>query len=173
MRVFGSQATGLYLPTSDIDLVMYLPDEENPDDDDKNKDKTKVPSSSAAKKKKKKLTEEQEMESWDESTFLQQQKSPLNRLACALLEQWKDEICYLEVIGNTRIPIVKFTHAPTNLDVDICCNQTGGPESAELIKRFMQAMPPLRPLTIVLKYFMKSRGWIVHVTNDDCFVFAT
>merc|ERR1712157_398363 len=38
--------------------------------------------------------------------------SPLTRLADTLRIRWKGELSYLEVVMNTRIPIVKFTHGP-------------------------------------------------------------
>ena len=55
------------------------------------------------------------------------------------------------------MPLVKFTISPHDIDVDVCFDQPHGPESAELMHRFMESMPPLRPLTFVLKYFLASR----------------
>jgi len=217
VQVFGSQATGLLLPTSDIDLVIQLPEYKKDGDDaskakgdmtaekkDKDgdgkkkspKNKKKAKKKKKSKKKKKKTTssdddgvidvdvddtdseneddskekdqeakreltekerEEQEMEEYNihDSTM---NLSPLAQLGAALRTQWKDDLSYLEVVENTRVPIVKFTHGPTNISVDICINQEHGRNAAELMKRFLDAMPPLKPLTFILKYFMASRG---------------
>ena len=134
VEVFGSQATGLFLPTSDIDLVILFPKKKDVDADDKEDEK-------------------QEMEAWD----TQAGASPLIRLAAALRDEWRDELTYLEVIENTRVPIVKFTHS-SGISFDVCFDQEMGPKAAVLMKTYMDAMPPLRPLTFVLKYFMDARG---------------
>ena len=140
---FGSQVTGLCLPGSDIDFVIRLPSR---DPADISKD------------------------------------NPLHRFADAVLNEFgtrselleggahddeydgkkddhqgKEYLSYLEIIEQTRVPLVKFTIAPYDIDVDVCFNQPHGPESAELMFRFMESMPPLRPMTIVLKYFLASR----------------
>jgi len=93
------------------------------------------------------------MENWNEPTG-----SPLKLLATALREHWLDDLSYLEVIENTRIPLVKFTHAPTNISIDVCFSQTSGVKAAGLLNQYMEALPPLRPLTFVLKKFLLSRG---------------
>lgn len=134
VEVFGSQATGLFLPTSDIDLVILFPKKKDVDADDKEDEK-------------------QEMEAWD----TQVGASPLIRLAAALRDEWRDELTYLEVIENTRVPIIKFTHS-SGISFDVCFDQEMGPKAAVLMKTYMDAMPPLRPLTFVLKYFMDARG---------------
>jgi non-canonical poly(A) RNA polymerase PAPD5/7 len=92
------------------------------------------------------------------TTLTQQNASPYQKLATELRSKWKDELTYLEVLENTKIPLVKFTHGPTNLNVDICFNQYNGVLAAELMTKFMDVMPPLKPLTFVLKYFMAARG---------------
>ena len=162
VQVFGSQATGLFLPTSDIDLVLLIPEVAasagangasasagggggGGDDDEQEAENQKA-------------KEMREMEEWDATTASSSSRSPLVVLGEALRRHWIDDLSYLEIIENTRIPIVKFTHAPTNLSVDICLNQETGTKAAELVRRFGDAMPPLRPLTFVLKYFMAARG---------------
>lgn len=132
--VFGSQATGLCLPTSDIDIAIQLSETDT---------KTMEEGGGA----------DSSLENWDAPT-----DNPLHRLAAALRGEWLKELSYLEVIENTRVPLVKFTHEPTNICVDVCFNQTTGVQAAQLMLRFMEALPPLRPLTFVLKYFMAARG---------------
>lgn len=140
--VFGSQATKLCLPTSDIDIAIQLSDE-----DSKLMDQEQIDNKIDNKEQ-----EQADMENWDAPT-----QNPLRRLAAALRGQWLSELSYLEVIEKTRVPLVKFTHEPTNISVDVCFNQTNGVQAAQLMLKFMEALPPLRPLTFVLKYFMASR----------------
>lgn len=145
--VFGSQATGLCLPTSDIDIAIQLKEKEEEKDGYEKEESLK---------KKKNISKQQElddMKNWNEPTG-----SPLKLLAAALREQWLDELSYLEVIENTRIPLCKFTHGPTNISIDVCFNQRTGPQAAALMHQYMEALSPLRPLTFVLKKFMASRG---------------
>lgn len=142
VEVFGSQATGLFLPSSDIDLVVLM------DDADKEQREQTMEQLNSEKDK-----ADFEMKNWD----VHEGTSPLTRLGDVLFTKWKDEISFLEVIEKTRIPIVKFTHKATNLSIDICFNQTTGVQAANLMKKFMEAMPPLKPLTFILKYFLVSR----------------
>ena len=193
VMVFGSQATGLLLPTSDIDFVVNIPtDEENAHNTDAEKNKSndnmeesedetdeedvkklsnkqrkkraqKKAKAEAKKnkKKEKKLSEkEQDLKEMEEYSLGQEVKhSPLVQLGSALQThpEWKDELTYLEVVENTRVPIVKFA-VQSGLSVDICFNQEAGTMAADLMTRFMDAMPPLKALTFVLKYFMAARG---------------
>jgi non-canonical poly(A) RNA polymerase PAPD5/7 len=161
---FGSQVTGLSLPGSDIDFVIRFPNK-------KEKNGKKNDSETGEEE------EEEEEEDWM-TTF-----DPLQKIADAVKTEFgvkteletdvdddaanspnndnnpkdKEHLSYLEVITQTRVPLVKFTIAPYNLDIDICFNQPHGPESADLMHRFMESMPPLRPLTFCLKYFLASR----------------
>jgi non-canonical poly(A) RNA polymerase PAPD5/7 len=146
--VFGSQATGLCLPSSDIDIAIQLNEKDTeasaPDSEEQKVD---------GKIKKSKEQELKDMENWDGGSG-----SPLDRLAEALRNEWLEDLSYLEVIPNTRVPLVKFKHGPTDIAVDICFNQKTGAQAAKLMHRYMDALPPLRPLTFVLKYFLAARG---------------
>ena len=159
VQVFGSQATGLCLPTSDIDIAIQLKEGNNGNveaagsaagegggDDDNNNNNNNKPKTSREQELK-------DMENWDAPSG-----TPLERLAAALRDEWLDDLTYLEVIPNTRVPLVKFTHGPTNVQIDVCFNQKTGVQAAQLMHRYMDALPPLRPLTFVLKYFLAARG---------------
>ena len=140
VEVFGSQVTGLCLPTSDIDIAIQIGDGEEAKDDE-NADAVET-------------EDDNDMDDWNK----QMGGSPLQKLADALRDQWQSDLSYLEVIENTRVPLVKFTHGPSNISVDVCFNQKSGVQAATLMKQYMDAIPPLRPLTFVLKYFLASRG---------------
>lgn len=145
--------TGLCLPGSDIDFVIRFPEAKKEED---------------AKEGKKAEGDGDE----DYATT----SNPLRRFAEAVKDEFGirseletdgataeevdddgEHLSYLEVIEHTRVPLVKFTVAPYNIDVDVCFDQPCGPEAAELMHRFMESMPPLRPLTFILKYFLASR----------------
>jgi non-canonical poly(A) RNA polymerase PAPD5/7 len=146
VEVFGSQATGLFLPTSDIDIVVTMTnDEEDVDESKGNKGKRKDGGNKG-------------QEGDPPESYLYQAKSPLERFAKALHVEWQNELSYLEVIEGTRIPLVKFTHAGTDICIDVSFNQPSGPPAAQLMKEYLQALPPLRPLTFVLKFFLAARG---------------
>jgi DNA polymerase sigma len=70
----------------------------------------------------------------------------------------RDLVSYVEVISKARVPIVKFTDRVSGIKVDICCEQPGGLAAAELILEVQKTLPSLRPLTLVLKYFLHCRG---------------
>jgi len=162
---FGSQVTGLALPGSDIDFVIRFPkkkqtsegktdDSNGNHDDGLEEDLTKfdpLQMIADAVKTEFGIKSELEMDTPNSTTS--------NSISNNQDEQKNEEehLSYLEVITQTRVPLVKFTIAPYNLDIDICFDQPHGPESADLMHRFMESMPPLRPLTFCLKYFLASR----------------
>lgn len=206
VEVFGSQATGLFLPSSDIDLVVITDDvkDRRPNeaaaaksigpgngDIDQPIGAEKKLSRNQKERAKKKATNgksnaagnqgaecnENEQENGvngrgdegdgggdsnhdddDDDYTAPTKKSLLQRFVRAVQGDWKDELSYLEAIEHTRIPLVKFTHAPTSISVDVSFNQPTGPPAAQLMKRYLEALPPLRPLTFVLKYFLAARG---------------
>lgn len=111
LETFGSHHTQMFLPNSDIDMVIFG-----------------IPSGTG----------------------------PLFELA-AKLEQ-DGMVTYLEVIDKARIPIVKFVHKATNIQVDVSFNIGGGLATADLVKHYMRVYPAFRPLTLVIKYFLAQRG---------------
>lgn len=54
-----------------------------------------------------------------------------------------------------QVPIIKLTDAKTKCMVDINFENETGVKNTKLIKHFLSEYPFLRPLTIVLKYFLK------------------
>ncbi|TMW60843.1 hypothetical protein Poli38472_000885 [Pythium oligandrum] len=111
MDTFGSHRTQMFLPNSDIDVVIF---------------------------------------------GIPQGTKPLFQLAERLEE--RDLVSYLEVIDKARIPIVKFVHKASNIQVDVSFNVAGGLATADLVRHYMRVYPSFRPLTLVLKYFVAQRG---------------
>eukprot|EP00741_Cyanophora_paradoxa_P003034 tig00000663_g2946.t1 len=109
VKVFGSFATDLFLPTSDIDLVVFGCG-----------------------------------------------SSPLKRASEALgRKAW---VSKMQVIGKARVPIVKFVDTETGVPVDICFGQESGPQNVPFIREHIEKMPALRPLIVVMKYFLLQRA---------------
>jgi len=156
VAVFGSQATGLFLPSSDIDIVVNVKDE-TCNEETKQNEREEGPGNENGESGEPREDEKEEDNDNDEAWKNMRDKSPLEQLADTIREEWQDEISYLEVIPNTKVPLVKFTHAPTGLSVDVSFVKETGPQAAVLMKTFMEAMPPLRPLIFVLKYFLAAR----------------
>ncbi|KAL7536631.1 hypothetical protein ACHAXR_010918 [Thalassiosira sp. AJA248-18] len=160
---FGSQVTGLCLPGSDIDFVIRFPettsngaskgksDEAEKDDEEDDFTKTSNPLHRFADAVRDEFGVRSELEAGDVAKKEEEGGSDIDDYDSS------EHLSYLEVIEQTRVPLVKFTVAPYNIDIDVCFQQPNGPESAELMHRFMESMPPLRPLTFVLKYFLASR----------------
>ncbi|CAM9282189.1 unnamed protein product [Discosporangium mesarthrocarpum] len=69
----------------------------------------------------------------------------------------RGEVDQVVVIGRARVPLVKFVHVETGKQVDICFNQQSGLETGGEAKKMMEDMPMVRPLVLVLKYFMGQR----------------
>lgn len=112
LKVFGSFLTKLYLPFSDMDMVVF-----------------------GAKPK--------------------GNESVLDTLANRLRDDGIGE--KIQVIGKARIPIIKLVDVETQIHCDICFDQTSGIESAKYINNLKQELTQLRPLTLVLKYFLACR----------------
>ena len=59
-----------------------------------------------------------------------------------------------------RVPIIKFdtTSELGGYQIDISFNLDSGPRASTLIQKFIATLPALRPLVLVLKQFLLSRG---------------
>ncbi|CAI5459473.1 unnamed protein product, partial [Closterium sp. Yama58-4] len=62
------------------------------------------------------------------------------------------------VIGQARVPIIKFLEIASGVSFDISFDTSNGPETAKFIRKSMKAMPALRPISLVLKLFLQQRG---------------
>ena len=112
VEIFGSTLTGLALPTSDVDVVIFGAPESSP-------------------------------------------KKSILKLGKELKR--RGLVSYLETITGARVPIIKMTHAETGTDADICFDQDGGIHMGKMIKHMISIVPAMKPLVLVLKYFLHQR----------------
>lgn len=61
------------------------------------------------------------------------------------------------VISSARVPIIKFQEEKTGVMVDISFECVSALVSTEVVKNYVKRYPMLRPLTLVLKYYLKHR----------------
>ena len=66
-------------------------------------------------------------------------------------------VSYMELITGARVPIIKMTHLETGTDADICFDQPSGPRMGAMIKHMLNVVPAMKPLVLVLKYFLAQR----------------
>ncbi|PRP88864.1 PAP-associated domain-containing protein 5-like [Planoprotostelium fungivorum] len=65
-----------------------------------------------------------------------------------------DEILSLP---KARVPIIKAKDIRTGISIDISFNQSGGLENTRIVQEAMEKVPELKPLVMVLKYFLQQR----------------
>lgn len=64
----------------------------------------------------------------------------------------------VQVISSAKVPIVKFMTTCGRFAVDISLNQVNGIASGRIINGFLQEIPALRPLAMVIKAFLRQRN---------------
>ncbi|CAM9534183.1 unnamed protein product [Choristocarpus tenellus] len=69
----------------------------------------------------------------------------------------RGEVHNVTVIHKAKVPLVKFVHTATGKQVDISFNQDSGLLTGSAAKEMMAQMITVRPLVLVLKYFMRQR----------------
>lgn len=62
------------------------------------------------------------------------------------------------IIAKARVPIVKFVTTHGRFAVDISMNQGNGVTTGQMVKRFLQEVPALRSLVLVVKNFLSQRS---------------
>ena len=126
-EVFGSFATGLYLPTSDVDLVIF---------------------DSGV------LTTSQQYGGGGGGGGHGIQ-SALRALATKLARQ--SLATDLQVISKAKVPIIKFKTVTSGVNFDVSFDQASGPQAAGYVKTLVRTLPQMRPLLLVLKVFLQQR----------------
>eukprot|EP00629_Pelagomonadales_sp_RCC1024_P011862 CAMPEP_0119281306 /NCGR_PEP_ID=MMETSP1329-20130426/24458_1 /TAXON_ID=114041 /ORGANISM="Genus nov. species nov., Strain RCC1024" /LENGTH=391 /DNA_ID=CAMNT_0007281915 /DNA_START=104 /DNA_END=1275 /DNA_ORIENTATION=+ len=64
----------------------------------------------------------------------------------------------IERVESARIPLVKYRDRETGFEVDVSFDVEGGMRTAAIVKGFLRELPPLRPLVLVLKFFLAQRA---------------
>ena len=138
VKPFGSLLTGLYLPFADVDLVVIRKGSEY--------DQQRCDARQRSFLKNKRV----QVDECDYS----------KRIFTALAKHMRahGQITEVEIVAKARIPVMKFVDVTTGFKVDICLNVEGGVETGQYMLRAMEAMPALKPLTLVLKYFLQCRS---------------
>ncbi|KAI1316687.1 hypothetical protein EDD11_009575 [Mortierella claussenii] len=111
VEVFGSFETQLYLPTSDLDLVILRAE-----------------------------------------PFSVKELGNLGRYLKA-----KNIAEDVELITRAKVPLIKMKEKISSIAVDISFNVANGLQGAELMKMYMDMTPGLRPLTMLVKHFLKLK----------------
>lgn len=61
------------------------------------------------------------------------------------------------VISSAKVPIIKFQESKTGVMVDVSFEVKSALETTELVKGYVKRYPMLKPLTLVVKYYLKQR----------------
>ncbi|CAN0503091.1 unnamed protein product, partial [Ectocarpus sp. 8 AP-2014] len=61
------------------------------------------------------------------------------------------------MIKKARVPLVKFVHVGSGVQVDVCFDQESGIKSGRAARAMMRQMQPVRPLVMALKAYMGQR----------------
>lgn len=68
----------------------------------------------------------------------------------------------VEQIIGARVPIIKFVVLEFGYDCDLCFNEKGGLETLAFMQNSLQKYPPIGPIFIILKLFLRQRR--LHLT---------
>lgn len=64
----------------------------------------------------------------------------------------------VKIIAKAKVPIIKFVTSHGRFWVDISINQVNGVAAGKMIKQFLQELPALRSLVLVIKSFLAQRS---------------
>lgn len=64
---------------------------------------------------------------------------------------------YPQVILKTKVPLVKFQHAGSLIDVDISIGAMDGMENTRIVNDLLDTFPEAKPLILLIKYFLQQR----------------
>ncbi|CCW71656.1 unnamed protein product [Phytomonas sp. Hart1] len=67
------------------------------------------------------------------------------------------DAAYPQLILKTKVPLVKFQHKGSLVDVDISINAGDGKQNSDIVHTLLKSFPEARALIIVVKYFLQQR----------------
>jgi len=79
-------------------------------------------------------------------------------LAEHICEEGLCEVEDMTVLAQARVPIIHFIDAKTRCGVDVSINVNVGVMHTSLIKNYLQQFKPLKPLLLVLKFFLHQHA---------------
>lgn len=82
----------------------------------------------------------------------------LTALATEISNAGLCESSYPQVILKTKVPLIKFAHKGSLIDVDISVGALDGKRNSECVMRYLNTYPEAMPLVITVKYFLMQRG---------------
>ncbi|KAI0647467.1 hypothetical protein C8Q79DRAFT_907770 [Trametes meyenii] len=62
------------------------------------------------------------------------------------------------IIGKAKVPIIKFVTTHGRFPVDISINQGNGVSAGKMVKQFLEELPALRSLVLIIKSFLSQRS---------------
>jgi hypothetical protein len=68
------------------------------------------------------------------------------------------ENAYPQVILKTKVPLIKFVHKGSLIDVDISVGAVDGKRNSDCVIRYLNTYPEALPLVLTVKYFLMQRG---------------
>jgi non-canonical poly(A) RNA polymerase PAPD5/7 len=74
----------------------------------------------------------------------------------------------IQVISGAKVPIVKMIDGKSGCTVDISFNVGNGPENTRIVQKYLKEIPLLRPMILLLKYFLQQRGLNVTFSGSYC-----
>jgi DNA polymerase sigma len=63
-----------------------------------------------------------------------------------------------KVLTGARVPIVKYRDAKSRIDVDVAFGVSTGLENATVVQELLQKNVYIRPLSLILKHYLKQKG---------------
>ncbi|KAJ3231998.1 hypothetical protein HDU81_003366 [Chytriomyces hyalinus] len=127
---FGSSGTGLFLPWSDVDLIVVDPGTRYKNII--NKSKTYADPKQGT------------------------QSSKLLKLIPKLNQS--QQTSSLLILKRARVPILKLCDKSTGVAIDVCYNVVGGLAAVDAVKSWVEKMDGLRDLVMLVKLFLNGKG---------------
>eukprot|EP01105_Mastigella_eilhardi_P001710 TRINITY_DN1205_c0_g1_i1.p1 TRINITY_DN1205_c0_g1~~TRINITY_DN1205_c0_g1_i1.p1 ORF type:complete len:729 (-),score=175.69 TRINITY_DN1205_c0_g1_i1:1013-3199(-) len=131
VELYGSCVSNLFLPSSDVDMVVHLGASSN---------NTNTKNSSGC---------------GDDRPRRDTQVLALCTLADAVRQSGVYHL--VAVLPNARVPLLKLRDAYSWWVVDVCFNRRAGPANTLMVRRLASRCPCLRPLVLLLKHFLRLR----------------
>ncbi|KAJ9445849.1 Poly(A) RNA polymerase cid14 [Diplonema papillatum] len=82
----------------------------------------------------------------------------MDKLADYIAQKGLCDEAYPQVIKQTKVPIVKFTHRETWIDVDVSFNAPNGRVNSEMVAQYCARLPIAKPMIMLVKYFLQQRS---------------